>query len=76
MFGEIEREFGIDFKSYFADALAQLRQPEDDGLVVVRDDRLEVLPLGRIFLRNLAMPFDAYLARQQESEKPVFSKTL
>ena len=33
-----------------------------------------VTPLGRIFLRNLAMPFDAYLPAQLE--KPVFSRTL
>lgn len=76
LFDEIEREFGIDFETYFADALEQLRQPEEDGLVRVLEDRIEVLPLGRVFLRNLAMPFDAYLARQRESEKPVFSKTL
>jgi oxygen-independent coproporphyrinogen-3 oxidase len=75
-FREIEQEFGIEFQSYFAEALDALRQPEDDGLVRVHGDRIEVRPLGRIFLRNLAMPFDAYLARQREGEKPVFSKTL
>ena len=30
--------------------------------------------VGRVFLRNLAMPFDAYL--ETNSEKPVFSRTL
>jgi oxygen-independent coproporphyrinogen-3 oxidase len=30
--------------------------------------------LGRVFLRNLAMPFDAYL--EASPDKPVFSKTL
>ena len=33
-----------------------------------------VVPLGRVFLRNLAMPFDAYLGRP--ADKPVFSRTL
>ena len=37
-------------------------------------DEVRATPLGRIFLRNLAMPFDAYLAAP--SEKPVFSRTL
>ena len=35
---------------------------------------IRATPLGRVFLRNLAMPFDAYLG--QTAEKPVFSRTL
>ena len=33
--------------------------------------------LGRVFLRNLAMPFDAHLVPAGEkAEKPMFSRTL
>jgi oxygen-independent coproporphyrinogen-3 oxidase len=73
---EIEAEFGIDFPEYFADALADLAGPAADGLVRLSADRIEVTPLGRIFIRNLAMPFDAYLRRRAPGAKPVFSKTL
>ena len=73
---EIEAEFGISFDTYFASALEQLRQPEADGLVTTASDRVVVTPLGRLFLRNLAMPFDAYLENKAPGEKPVFSKTL
>jgi oxygen-independent coproporphyrinogen III oxidase len=33
----------------------------DDGLVEVTPDRIEVTPLGRLLVRNIAMSFDAYL---------------
>ncbi len=73
---EIESEFGIDFDSYFASSIEELRGPEADGLVTLGDDRIDVTPLGRLFLRNLAMPFDAYLKKHEPGARPVFSKTL
>jgi oxygen-independent coproporphyrinogen-3 oxidase len=73
---EIEERFGVEFDSYFADALSQLEGPQSDGLVRLLPDRVEVTPLGRLFLRNLAMPFDAYLRKKAPAERPVFSKTL
>ena len=74
VFREIEQEFGIDFREYFATALDALAGCVADGLVDVSDSEIRATPLGRIFLRNLAMPFDAYLPAQLE--KPVFSRTL
>jgi oxygen-independent coproporphyrinogen-3 oxidase len=73
---EIESEFPIDFDAYFGDAIEDLRGPESDGLVRLSEDRIEVTPLGRLFLRNLAMPFDAYLKKKEPGTRPVFSKTL
>ncbi|WP_163557959.1 oxygen-independent coproporphyrinogen III oxidase [Halomonas sp. NO4] len=60
-FADIEGRHGIDFRDYFADALTQLTEMADDGLIVIDDDRLEVRPAGRLMMRNLAMAFDAYL---------------
>lgn len=71
---EIESAFGIDFREYFADALHRLAGCESDGLVEISDTEVRATPLGRVFLRNLAMAFDAYLA--ESGERPVFSKTL
>lgn len=72
---EIEQEFGIHFDTYFAAELGRLRDLERDQLVRLSADRIEVAVLGRIFIRNLAMVFDAYLQQKTERLK-VFSKTL
>ena len=72
---EVEREFNINFDDHFAQELARLVELERDGLVQFDGDRLEVAPLGRVFIRNIAMVFDAYLSNQK-AEKPLFSKTL
>jgi oxygen-independent coproporphyrinogen-3 oxidase len=71
---EIEQKFGISFDEYFADALEKLAPCAADGLVELSKDEIRATPLGRVFLRNLAMPFDAYL--DVPADKPVFSRTL
>ncbi len=71
---EIERAYGIRFDEYFADALVKLEPCAADGLVVLGRDAIRATTVGRVFLRNLAMPFDAFLVAAPE--KPVFSKTL
>ncbi len=53
----------------------QLRDLERDGLVLLNDGRIDVAPLGRIFIRNIAIAFDAYLSKA-EARKQMFSKTL
>jgi oxygen-independent coproporphyrinogen-3 oxidase len=73
---EIELEFGINFDDHFASELAQLGDLERDGLVRVDAQRIEVAPLGRIFIRNIAMVFDAYLNRPESARTQVFSRTL
>ena len=60
-FAAIEARHNIDFRSYFASALASLEEMADDGLIALRDHEIEVLPSGRLMIRNLAMAFDAYL---------------
>jgi oxygen-independent coproporphyrinogen-3 oxidase len=71
---EIEKEFGIDFDSYFSEALKKLKSLETDGLIRVTKERLTPTAEGRVFLRNLAMPFDAYLP--QPGDKKIFSRTV
>jgi oxygen-independent coproporphyrinogen-3 oxidase len=73
---EVERDYGVDFDEHFADEMARLAELERDGLVVLGADRIEVIGLGRIFIRNVAMVFDAYLNRSEEQRKQVFSRTL
>ncbi len=74
----IEREFGIDFGSYFAPELARLTAadgPVEHGFVHVGRDQIEVVGLGRFFIRNVAMIFDRYLD-QRSGGKPTFSRTV
>ncbi len=69
------REWGIVFDDYFADALADLAEMAVDGLLDLSGGKVTVTTMGRIFLRNIAMPFDAHL-RVKTDEAPRFSRTL
>jgi oxygen-independent coproporphyrinogen-3 oxidase len=73
---EIEREFAIRFDDYFSEALARLEQFRADGLVTLAPEEIRVTPLGRIFIRNVAMVFDRYLDEQPGDRPPIFSRTL
>jgi oxygen-independent coproporphyrinogen-3 oxidase len=73
---EIEREFAVAFDDYFASELESLTEVRDEGLVTLGGDEIRVTPLGRIFIRNIAMVFDRYLHDQQMDQRPLFSKTL
>lgn len=61
VYQEFNDKYGIDFERHFAGALEELKEPAADGLVEVRADGFQVTPAGRLLLRNIAMPFDAYL---------------
>ncbi len=71
---EIEDLHGIHFDKTFAGAMEGLRPMEEDGLVSLYSDRIEVQPLGRLLVRNIAMHFDAYLGRS--AGKARFSRTV
>jgi oxygen-independent coproporphyrinogen III oxidase len=60
-FADIEARHDIDFRDYFAEALDQLEEMQADGLLAIGDEAIEVLPAGRLMMRNMAMAFDAYL---------------
>ncbi|MRI83412.1 MAG: oxygen-independent coproporphyrinogen III oxidase [Nitratiruptor sp.] len=71
---KIEERFGIDFASYFRDALEELREFEEEGLVEIDRERILVSETGMLLIRNIAMPFDAYMKRHLN--KKLFSKTV
>ncbi len=73
---EVERKFSISFDEYFAAELDRLEEPRAEGLVELAPGEIRVTPLGRIFIRNVAMVFDRYLHEQQMDQRPLFSKTL
>jgi oxygen-independent coproporphyrinogen-3 oxidase len=56
-----EVDLGCDAEDRFAGELVQLRGLERDGLLDLVGSRVTVSQIGRPFIRNIAMVFDAYL---------------
>lgn len=68
--------FRVDLAEHagaFEEARSALREHERGGLVEITGTRVEVTPLGRLFVRNLAMAFDAYLGA---ASGPTYSRTV
>ncbi|MDR2925073.1 MAG: oxygen-independent coproporphyrinogen III oxidase, partial [Azoarcus sp.] len=65
----IQIERGIDFKAYFAEELSELKDMEAAGLVRVEEERIAVLPPGRLLVRAIAMVFDRYLRADRERKR-------
>lgn len=74
---ECEDQFGINFIEKFRWQMDQLSAMELDGLVEISASEIQVTPKGRPFLRNICMPFDAYLNKGKgDPGAPQFSATL
>lgn len=63
VYRSIEAKHGVDFAQYFKSELAALRPLAQAGLIEIDDEAIVVLPKGRLFVRAVAMTFDAYLGR-------------
>ncbi|HJW08318.1 MAG TPA: hypothetical protein VJ483_01715, partial [Holophagaceae bacterium] len=70
---ELKEKFGVDGPVHFADAIRQLKEEEPTGTVQVREEGIFITELGRRFVRNFAMPFDAYLPKMAGK---TFSRTV
>ena len=70
---DFEAQYGIDFSEHFGDALAEFEGFIADGLMTREADRFVVTPAGRLLIRNIAMPFDAYLGTKPDQR---FSRTV
>jgi len=71
---DVESQWKIDFRDYFADALNRLAGMQADGLVEIGETAIRVPPKGRLLIRNICMQFDAYLNSQ--AAKGSFSKVI
>jgi oxygen-independent coproporphyrinogen-3 oxidase len=73
-FTSIEERFDIDFTKYFKWGLNNLKEMEEDDLVVVTRDGIKVNQMGRLLIRNIAMNFDGYIERKEDTAK--YSRTV
>ena len=73
----LRARFGVDMLAYFGpeiDELSAADGPVSDGLLEITPTALTVTPRGRLFVRNICMAFDRYLAGHRN--RPVFSRTI
>lgn len=62
-YAQLSQNLGVDFKQDFDGELHNLDEFVADELLVLTDDKLTVTNKGRLFIRNIAMTFDAYLGQ-------------
>lgn len=72
--GEFEASFGKSFESKFKWELTQLGDFFKEGILEGNTRSMKVTNLGRLFVRNVAMLFDAYL--KLPNQKATYSKTV
>jgi oxygen-independent coproporphyrinogen-3 oxidase len=73
-FASIEKQFNIDFETYFAWGLDNLNEMITDNLLSIEDKMIKITPMGRLLVRNVAMNFDGYIERQEDSAR--YSRTV
>lgn len=74
-YNEFEELFKINFQEYFAVETAELQQYDRAGLIILDREGFTVTPIGRVFVRNVAMVFDKFL-RERSGEGRRFSRTI
>lgn len=62
-FAEIEARYGVSVPQQMEAELKALQTLAADGLVELSPEEIQVTGLGQLFLRNIAMVFDAYLKK-------------
>ena len=72
----IEAKHGIVLGDYLRDSLAKLAPFVADGMCQIDDTAVRAVGLGQVFVRNLAMCFDAHLDAKLLAKDPVFSRTV
>jgi oxygen-independent coproporphyrinogen-3 oxidase len=74
---EVAAEFGAQARRDIEASLRTgVRELQEDGLVTFDGQVLRVTPLGQLLVRNVAMLFDAYLAKPGKDKSPTFSRTV
>ena len=73
-FGMIDKQFGIEFEKYFDNGIKGMEEFIGDGLVEIQDRKLTITEMGRLLIRNIAMNFDGYIERKEDTAR--YSRTV
>lgn len=60
VFSQIEDMYISDFNRYFFNEMKEIKSMEEDGLLLVDNEKIEVSQAGRFFIRNICSVFDKY----------------
>ena len=70
---QFKERFGVSLEAYFAKEQTAIDEMVAEGLIEKIGPSLIATPLGRLFIRNVASVFDAYLSASQNTK---FSKAV
>ncbi len=70
----VEKKFKIKFREYFKLGIEGLKSFIDEGLVVIEGDKINVLGMGQLLIRNIAINFDGYIEKNLDTAR--YSKTV
>lgn len=73
-FENVGKKFNIEFEKYFSYAIAGMNEFIIDGLVEIQNRKLAVTQMGRLLIRNIAMNFDGYIERKEDTAR--YSRTV
>lgn len=69
-----ENKYKIDFNDYFSYSIDKLNDFTEDGLVMFNNGGFNISEMGRLLIRNIAMSFDGYIERKQDTAR--YSRTV
>jgi oxygen-independent coproporphyrinogen-3 oxidase len=70
----LETKWRFSFRTHFEPELEDLHKMQADGLLRIEDETLQVLPAGRLLVRNICMVFDSYLRNGDDHSR--FSRVI
>ncbi|MFZ7257063.1 oxygen-independent coproporphyrinogen III oxidase [Avibacterium avium] len=73
-YAPFEHQYGIDFKTHFAEDLELLAPLAADGLIEIGEKGLQVSPVGHLLIRNICLCFDTY--SRQQARRQQFSRII
>ncbi|MFZ7201806.1 oxygen-independent coproporphyrinogen III oxidase [Avibacterium avium] len=73
-YAPFEQQYGIDFKTHFAEDLELLTPLAADGLIDIGEKGLQVSPVGHLLIRNICLCFDTY--SRQQARRQQFSRII
>ncbi len=75
-FSDFYKKFNIQYHDYFHKEHKELSEFFVDNFLDAPNGGLKITEVGRTFIRNIAMVFDAYLNKESDGKKPTFSRTI